>query len=65
MDDDGGAIGVIVCDVGVNVGVEEVREMRCVWCFLKTKDVGLVVHVVKYDYIKFVDVLCSVMGGKC
>ena len=27
MDDDGGAIGVIVCDIGVNVGVEDVREI--------------------------------------
>ena len=65
MDDDGGAIGVIVCDVGVNVGVEEVREIRCMWYFLKTKDVGLVVHVMEYDCLKFVDVFCSIMGGKC
>ena len=48
MDDDGGAIGMIVCGVGVNVGVEEVREIGCTWYFLETKDVGLIVHVMEY-----------------
>ena len=77
MDDDGGAIGVMVSDVGVNSGVEEVRELRCMWYFLETKDVGLIVHVkeyganqcknnvMEYDCLTFVDVFCSIMDGKC
>ena len=35
------------------------------WYFLKTQDVGLVVHVMEYDCLKFVDVFCSIMSGKC
>ena len=34
VDDDGGAISMIVCDVGVNVGVEEVGEIGCMWYLL-------------------------------
>ena len=64
MDDDGGAIGVIACDVGVYVGVEGVREIRCMWYFLRTKDVGLLLYVIGYDCLRLVDVFCSIMGGK-
>ena len=31
MDDNGGAIVVVVWNVGVNLDVEDVREIGCMW----------------------------------
>ena len=46
MDDNCGAICVVAYDVGVYVGVEEVRKIRCMWY------VGLVLYVIEYDCLK-------------
>ena len=34
VDDDGAAISMMIYDVGVDVGVEGVREIGCMWNFL-------------------------------
>ena len=60
-----GAIGVVLFDVDVNVEVEEVGEIRCMWYFLKTNDIGLIVYVMENDCFQFVGFVCSDMCGKC
>ena len=56
MDDDRGAIRVIAYDVGVYVGVEEMREIRCMWY------VGLILYVIEYDCLKLRGCLLQYYG---